>query len=76
MADKLGRTAMFYAVLYNQEDILEYFIEKQANCNVMSVYNSLNFHQSKNKIENNFLVLRLKGLFFLLGIFKIYFSCN
>lgn len=28
---------MFYAVLYNQEEILEYFIEKQANCNVMLV---------------------------------------
>eukprot|EP00102_Acyrthosiphon_pisum_P024931 XP_016662141.1 PREDICTED: uncharacterized protein LOC100575494 isoform X1 [Acyrthosiphon pisum] len=26
---------MFYAVLYNQEEILEYFIEKQANCNVI-----------------------------------------
>jgi len=37
MPDKLGRTAMFYAVLYNQEEILEYFIEKQANCNVMLV---------------------------------------
>ncbi|XP_015367742.1 PREDICTED: ankyrin repeat and SAM domain-containing protein 3-like [Diuraphis noxia] len=35
MPDKLGRTAMFYAVLYNQEEILEYFIEKQANCNVI-----------------------------------------
>lgn len=38
MPDKLGRTAMFYAVLYNQEEILEYFISKQANCNVMLVY--------------------------------------
>jgi len=37
MLDKLGRSAMFYAVLYNQEEILEYFIEKQANCNVMLV---------------------------------------
>lgn len=37
MPDKLGRSAMFYAVLYNQEEILEYFIEKQANCNVMLV---------------------------------------
>lgn len=37
MPDKLGRTAMFYAVLYNQEEILEYFIEKEANCNVMLV---------------------------------------
>ncbi|XP_060836982.1 ankyrin repeat and SAM domain-containing protein 3-like isoform X1 [Rhopalosiphum padi] len=35
MPDKLGRSAMFYAVLYNQEEILEYFIEKQANCNVI-----------------------------------------
>ncbi|XP_025204326.1 ankyrin repeat and SAM domain-containing protein 3-like [Melanaphis sacchari] len=35
MLDKLGRSAMFYAVLYNQEEILEYFIEKQANCNVI-----------------------------------------
>ncbi|KAE9545429.1 hypothetical protein AGLY_000972 [Aphis glycines] len=35
MPDKLGRSAMFYAVLYNQEEILEYFIEKQANCNVV-----------------------------------------
>ncbi|VVC25686.1 Sterile alpha motif/pointed domain,Sterile alpha motif domain,Ankyrin repeat-containing domain,Ankyrin [Cinara cedri] len=38
MADKLGRTAMFYAVLYNQENILEYFIEKQANCNVIDKF--------------------------------------
>jgi len=37
MPDKIGRTAMFYAVLYNQEEILEYFIEKKANCNVMLV---------------------------------------
>uniref|UniRef100_A0A2S2Q6K2 Ankyrin repeat and SAM domain-containing protein 3 n=1 Tax=Sipha flava TaxID=143950 RepID=A0A2S2Q6K2_9HEMI len=36
--DKLGRTATFYAVLYNQEEILEYFIEKQANCNVIDKF--------------------------------------
>ncbi|XP_050549160.1 ankyrin repeat and SAM domain-containing protein 3-like isoform X2 [Daktulosphaira vitifoliae] len=33
--DKLGRTAMFYAVLYNQEEILEYFIENESNCDVI-----------------------------------------
>jgi len=47
MPDKLGRTAMFYAVLYNQEEILEYFIEKQANCNVMLV----DFFIGKRKIH-------------------------
>ncbi|XP_050424302.1 uncharacterized protein LOC126835637 isoform X2 [Adelges cooleyi] len=36
--DKLGRTAMFYAVLYNQEDILEFFIEKGANSDVIDKF--------------------------------------
>lgn len=51
MPDKLGRTAMFYAVLYNQEEILEYFLWKKANTSVMLVYFIILFVNTKYKYE-------------------------